>query len=295
MQTQRTVLITGCSSGIGADLVPLLLALKWRVIATMRRAAERRQIFGQLAEQYGDQLVIEELDVTKSADLDRIVKRCEELTGGRLDALVNNAGYGLFGALEDLSVEQVRAQLEVNVLGLVLVTRALLPQLRGARGRVVNLSSVVGFQGLPLTSLYSGSKFAVEGFTESLFYELREVGVQVALVEPGAHRTRFSDNMIWGERSGHPDSPFTPLTTRFKRMLARSFEEEGRESTLVAQSIVRLLESRRMPLRTRCGLDSHGVWFLQRLTPEIIFRPVSTLIMKGMIALSSRKRSASPG
>lgn len=281
-------MITGCSSGIGRELVAPLLELGWQVIATMRDVEQQRASFAVLAERFGSRLQLEQLDVTKEEERSQVAARVREITSGKLDALVNNAGYGLFGALEDIDPAQIRDQFEVNVLGLMFVTREMLPYLRAARGRIINISSIVGFQGLPLTSVYSSSKFAVEGLTESLWYELREVGVQVALVEPGGHRTSFGDNLLWGSRSSDSSSPFFAFTERYRKMLRRSLVEEGRPVHGVSNAIVRLLERRRMPLRTRCGPDSHGVWFLQRLTPELLFRPVSWIIMRIMLSLGSR-------
>src|SRR5262245_19631363 len=195
--SDKTILITGCSSGFGRLVIPEFLREGWHVIATMRDAANRKGIFNEELNGYRDALSLLSLDVTNEAERAAAKNFIEEKFGGKLDCLVNNAGYGLFGAVEDLSEAQIREQMEVNFFGLVLLTQMLLPQLRKASGRIINLSSVLGFTGMPMSAMYCASKFAVEGFSEGLYHELKPHGVQVALVEPGAFRTNFAEKLTW--------------------------------------------------------------------------------------------------
>src|SRR5262245_25417622 len=214
--SRKTVLITGCSSGFGQLLVPEFLRDGWQVIATMRGAEKRQALFSKELQQYGDQLAILLLDVTNAEERRAVRDFIKERFGGRLDCLVNNAGYGLFGAVEDLSEAQIRQQMEVNFFGLVLLTQILLPQLRQSRGRVINISSVLGFMAMPMSVMYCASKFAVEGFSEGLAYELEPHGVQVALVEPGAFRTNFAEKLTWGDKSSDTNSPYQKQTAAYR-------------------------------------------------------------------------------
>src|SRR5262249_35046019 len=136
----RTALVTGCSSGFGHELVQELLRRNWRVIATLRKAEARAELFRKEQETAGDRLVVLSLDVTDPLQRRSVLGQVTALTGGKLDCLINNAGYGLFGALEDLSEEQIRAQLETNVFGLLFMTRGFLPLLRAAQGKIIQLS-----------------------------------------------------------------------------------------------------------------------------------------------------------
>ena len=279
----KTVLITGCSTGIGRALLEPLLKQGWRVIATMRNVAGRRAALESELACYPGLLSLHELDVTASVERQAIVQYIDQTCEGKLDALVNNAGFGLFGALEDLSEEQIRSQLEVNVFGLILLTQALLPALRAAKGRIINLSSLVGTQSLPLMTLYCTSKFAVEGFSEGLYYELKKQGVQVAMVKPGGHRTKFGANLTWGARSFDPNSVYARDTAAFSATLAKSLEEDGPPPDGVVRKIVALLNMRKMPLRNRVGVDAIGAHLLRSLLPEALFLPLSWAIMRSML------------
>lgn len=249
----------------------------------MRNVEARRATFEAEITRYPDLLSLHELDVTKGSDREAMVGVIQQRCEGRLDALVNNAGFGLFGAVEDLSEEQIRSQLEVNVTGLILLTQALLPALRASKGRIINLSSLVGTQSLPLMTLYCTSKFAVEGFSEGLYYELKQQGVQVAMVKPGGHRTKFGANLTWGVRSLDPTSVYAKDTAAFSATLARSLEEDGPPPDGVVKKIVSLLHMRKMPLRNRVGVDAVGAHLLRSLLPEVLFLPLSWAIMRSML------------
>lgn len=266
MSAPPAVLVTGASSGFGHALAGAFLAAGWEVVATLRDAPARAGRLADLARAHPGRLAVLSLDVADPAERAAVAAEVDGRPGG-LDCLVNNAGYGLFGALEDLSEAQLRRQLEVNFLGPALLTRALLPALRRARGRVVNVSSVLGFRGLPLTSAYAASKFALEGWSESLHLELRPHGVQVALVEPGGHRTGFATGVEWGAGSG-PGSLYAAQTAAYRALVARFRLRRGAGPERVARTVVRLAATRRMPLRTRVGADSRLAHLLGRVLPE---------------------------
>jgi NAD(P)-dependent dehydrogenase (short-subunit alcohol dehydrogenase family) len=175
----RTVLITGCSTGFGEATARLFAARGWNVIATMRRPEAGAALAAI------DHVMVARLDVQDQASIDSAIAQ-GIARFGRIDVLVNNAGFGLFGVFEATSRQRVLEQFEVNVFGLMDVTRAILPHFRSNRsGVIVNISSGGGVFALPMTSLYNASKFALEGFSESLAYELASLGIKVKIVEPG--------------------------------------------------------------------------------------------------------------
>lgn len=182
---KETILITGTSSGLGRATAKLFQQNGWNVIATMR-APEHENELTQL-----DNMLVTRLDVQ---DTPSIRKAIEEGIAkfGRIDALVNNAGYGAYGPLEATPLEKIRRQFDVNVLGLLATTQAVLPHFRtNRRGTIVNISSVGGRMAFPLGVLYHGTKFAVEGISESLQYELSPLGIAVKVIEPGFMKTDF--------------------------------------------------------------------------------------------------------
>lgn len=178
-QDPLTVLITGASTGFGLSTARLFAQRGWNVIASMRNPSAGSALASQ------PNVLVVRLDVQEQSSIDGAIT-----TGiarfGRIDALVNNAGFGLFGVFEGFSREKVQQQFDVNVFGVMDVTRALLPHFRARRsGTIVNVGSGAGVFGLPMISLYTASKFALEGFSESLAYELRSQGIAVKIVEPG--------------------------------------------------------------------------------------------------------------
>lgn len=182
----QTVLITGTSTGIGRATAERFHAAGWNVVATMRDPGAAGDLAGR------PQVLVTRLDVTDSASIASAVAAAAEAFGG-IDVLVNNAGFGAYGPLEVTSMDVVRRQFDTNVVGLLEVTKAVLPVMRerGA-GAIVNVSSVGGRMTFPLGSLYHGSKFAVEGLSEALVYELAPLGIRVKIVEPGLVDTDFA-------------------------------------------------------------------------------------------------------
>lgn len=187
----KTVLITGCSSGLGRSTALYFAKQGWNVVATMRKP-EASTDFNNL-----QNVLVTKLDVQdKASILAAIQSGIEQF--GCIDVLVNNAGFGLFGIFETLPEEKVHEQFEVNVFGVMDTTRAILPHFReNKRGLILNVSSGAGVFTLPMTSLYCASKFALEGFSEALTYELRPLGILVKIIEPGGVTTTD-----FGKRSG---------------------------------------------------------------------------------------------
>lgn len=183
---KKTILITGCSSGIGKETAKYFHSKGWQVVATMRRPEEEQELKG-----LSDVLVCK-LDVL---DLDSIEDAIEQgiKRFGKIDVLLNNAGYGAYGPLESFPREKILRQFNTNVIGLMDVSRALLPHFRkNEAGIIINVSSMGGKITFPLGSLYHGTKFAVEGISESLRYEVEQFGGKVKIIEPGAINTDFA-------------------------------------------------------------------------------------------------------
>jgi NAD(P)-dependent dehydrogenase (short-subunit alcohol dehydrogenase family) len=266
------VLVTGCSSGFGRELVSVLLGRGFHVLATLRGAQARQELFAAEAAAFPGRLELLELDVTRAADRDAVVEHVRTRHGGRLGCLINNAGVGYFGALEDASEDELRRQLEVNFFGLALLTRELLPALRSAQGRLIAISSVLGYTGLPLSALYCSSKYAVEGLMEAMSYELEAQGVQVCLVEPGSFRTRFSQNVSWVSGASRPESPYSGMTHAYRSLRERLGARLGGDPSPAVLEIARLLSRRRMPLRLKLGRDARAAAWLKRMLPDSGYR-----------------------
>ncbi len=180
----KTVLITGASSGIGKAAADLFLEKGWNVIATMRKPVLTSS----------GQLLVLPMDVEEASSIKNAVKAGIDAFG-RIDVLVNNAGYAVIGIFESSTEEQVRKQYAVNVFGLMNVTREVLPYLRAnGEGVIVNISSYGGLAALPIATIYNSSKFAVEGFSEALAHELAHLNIAVKVVEPGSIATNFRSN-----------------------------------------------------------------------------------------------------
>jgi NAD(P)-dependent dehydrogenase (short-subunit alcohol dehydrogenase family) len=181
----RVVLVTGASSGIGRETAKLFQTKNWKVAATMRTPENAGDLTNIV------DLKSIRLDVTEPASIKSAIGETLE-TFGRIDAVVNNAGYGLLGPFEAASDEQIRRQFETNVFGVMNVCREIIPHFREQkRGTIVNISSLGGRTAFPFSSLYNATKWAIEGFTESLQYELEPFGIKVKLVEPGPIKSEF--------------------------------------------------------------------------------------------------------
>ncbi len=188
-KTQRDVVVTGASTGIGRAIALALDASGFRLFAGVRNEADGEK----LRREAGPGLTPVLLDVTDESSIARAVETVAELSNGRLYGLVNNAGVGLGGPLELVPMAKTRALFEVNVIGLLAVTKAFLPLLRTALGRVVNIGSLAGILAMPGASSYAASKFAVQAITDSLRVELEPFGVQVTIVDPGAIESALWD------------------------------------------------------------------------------------------------------
>ncbi|MDB6009468.1 MAG: short-chain dehydrogenase/reductase [Gammaproteobacteria bacterium] len=246
----RTWLITGVSSGFGRALAEAALENGDRVAGTVRTEVARRK-FEQLAPGRSFGML---LDVTDRAAIVRLVAEVEEWAGG-IDVLVNNAGYGLVGGVEEASDSEVRAQFEVNVFGALAVIQAVLPLMRRQRsGRIVCVSSVSGLVGWPSLGIYSGSKFALEGICETLAQEVAPLGIRVILVEPGGLRTDFAGRS--SARAAKTIVDYDATVGACKRILAEHAGHEAGDPRKAAQAVLTAVEAESPPLRLLLGADA---------------------------------------
>ncbi len=263
---QRIALITGSSSGFGMLIALVLARQGWQVIATMRDLSRRQELEDQ-AVQEGLQKQIQyvQLDVNGEATIAPAITAVLQQYG-RLDVLINNAGYAVGGFVEHVPMSAWRSQLETNVFGVIAVTRAVLPIMRRQRsGLIINMSSISGIAAFPGYAPYATSKFAIEGFSESLRQEMARFGVRVVLVEPGAYRTA-----IWnkGLASIHTaeDSPYTDHLEAVLKY-SRQSAVHAPDPQQVAQLIGRLVNKRRPRLRYAVGRGTGVLVIARRLLP----------------------------
>jgi NAD(P)-dependent dehydrogenase (short-subunit alcohol dehydrogenase family) len=245
----HTILITGTSSGLGRATAKHFHAKGWNVIATMR-TPDRETELTQL-----DRMLVTRLDV-QDADSIQSAVDAGLARFGRIDALVNNAGYGAYGPLEVTPLEKIRRQFDVNVLGLLATTKAVLPHFRANRsGTIVNISSVGGRVTFPLGTLYHGTKFAVEGLSESLHYELATFGVRVKLVEPGGMKTDFGGRSF--DFSNEPAlAEYQPLVQSVIGVLGPMMMARGSSPEAIAEIVYAATTDGTDQLRYEAGADA---------------------------------------
>lgn len=249
----RTWLITGTSSGFGRILTERLLERGDRVAATLRDPAR----LDDLRARHGDALWVRRLDVTDTAQVRTIVDAAfAEL--GRVDVVVSNAGYGLIGAAEELTDAQIERQLNTNVVGSIQLIRAALPHLRAqGGGRILQLSSIGGLVAFPGGSLYHASKWAMEGFVESVRAEVASFGIEASLVEPGSARTDFSGRSL-DLADAHPDYAGTPLDHVRSIVVNRTRDQIPGDPVKMADAMIAAAASPEpLPLRLLLGSDAY--------------------------------------
>ena len=261
----RSILVTGCSSGIGHHCALGLARRGWRVIASARKTED--------VERLGREgLTAIRLDVADSQSIREGVAHTLELTGGRLDALFNNGAYGQPGAVEDLSRDVLRAQLETNLLGWHELTCTVIPVMRRqGYGRIVQNSSILGFIPLPFRGAYVASKYALEGLTDTLRLELRGSGIQVSMIEPGPIQSRFRENAhrAFLEHIDREGSVHRAAYQRAEARLTKAGAAQpftlGPEAVLA--KLVHALESPRPRARYYVTFPTHLLGTLKRLLP----------------------------
>ncbi|MEM9459701.1 MAG: oxidoreductase [Myxococcota bacterium] len=243
----KTVLITGASSGIGKQTAKTLLSEGFRVYAAARRVEKMHDLAQAGA-------IVVAMDVTQEQDIARVITQIETDHGG-VDILINNAGFGMYGAMEDTSLDDARYQFEVNVFGLARLTQRVLPYMRkqGA-GTIINISSMGGKIYTPLGAWYHATKHALEGWSDCLRLELAPFGIHVIVVEPGAIQTEFGDVLVGPmlERSGQSD--YAPMATKVAKAVEASYADgAGSPPSVIAKVVVKALRAKRPRTRYVAG------------------------------------------
>jgi len=263
------VVVTGCSTGIGRACALHLDRLGFKVFAGVRKEADQERLSGEASERL-EPLI---LDVTDSEHISRAAERVSEATGGGLAGLVNNAGIGVGGPLELLSLSDFRHQIEVNLIGQVAVTQAFIPALRRARGRLVFISSIGGLIATPYMSPYHASKWGIEAVGDAVRQELRQFGVQVSIVEPGSIATPIWEKgtetakAVRGNLSAEGQELYGGPVGRFEEVMRRS-AERGAPPEKVAKVVTHALTARRPRTRYPVGADARVMATLKRLLPD---------------------------
>ncbi len=267
---ERVVLITGASSGIGLETAKLFQTKNWKVAATMRHPESADELKNIV------DVVCIQLDVTDIPSIRSAIDETLERFG-RIDAVVNNAGYGLAGPFEATTVEQVESQFQTNVFGVMNVCREILPYFREQkRGCIVNVASVGGRMTFPLYSAYHATKWAVEGFSESLQYELDQFNIRVKIIEPGPIKTDFYErSQAFASKEGL--TAYDHLSERTLPNL-RKAGETAPDGSIVAQTIYDAVTDGSK--RLRYGVNTKGILAARRFLPHVLF---SALIRKAVV------------
>jgi NAD(P)-dependent dehydrogenase (short-subunit alcohol dehydrogenase family) len=261
----KVILITGCSSGIGYEAALALSKRSHRVICSCRRQEDVDALNHQ-------GLTTLQLDVTDPASVNQAFEHLVKITDGRLDVLINNAGYGQAGALEDISTQVLFEQFATNVFGVMEVIRHAIPMMRKQQsGRIINISSVLGLISLPFRGAYNASKYAVEGLSDTLRLELKPSGIDVICIEPGPIESRFRDTAVdFSLKKIDIENSF--FKSQYQQMLG-DFRQKKSTSTFtktpdaVIKKLIHAIESKHPKAKYPVTIPAHGLGMLKRILP----------------------------
>ncbi|MEM7107988.1 MAG: SDR family oxidoreductase [Bacteroidota bacterium] len=270
----KTVLITGSSSGIGKAIARYFHQKGWQVAATMRNPEQEKELLNL------ENIKLYRLDVCDKSTIHETIRLVITDFGG-INVLVNNAGYGLVGPFEASTEEQIQRQFDTNVFGLMNVTRAIIPHFRERKGgTIINITSVGGRMSFPLYGLYNSTKWAVEGFSESLQYELRPFGIKIRLIEPGAIKTDFYDRSMDVIKKKGLNVYDSYVHRVFNNIQDMGASAEGPE--IVAKKTYKAAVNRGHRLRYSVGGGAPVLLFMKRILPErLFFMGIRTRVEKG--------------
>lgn len=259
----KVYFITGVSSGFGRALAEAVLNKGDKVVITARRI----EAISDLAEQHKENALAVQLDVTHDASRRHAIEAAMERFG-RIDVLVNNAGQGSLGAAEEFSTAQIREQMEVNFFAGIELIRSVLPIMRQQRkGHILNISSIGGRVNVGGFSVYGAAKFAIEGFSEALFDELKPLGIHVTLIEPGAFRTEFAGSSNIRPATSIPD--YQPVIEPIRQYLYGNAGKQLGDPKKAAEVMIQVVESSDPPLRLMLGADAYGLWAQKQELAEV--------------------------
>lgn len=271
---EKTILITGASSGIGYATAELFAQNGWNVIATVRKKKDGRPFLGY------QNILVARLDVTKPDTISLALQEGIEKFG-KIDVLLNNAGYGAYGILEDATEEIIQQQLDTNLFGVIRTIKSILPHFRkNKEGMIINLTSVGGRIALPYLSLYYTSKWAVEGLSEALKFELMPIGVKVKVIEPGIVYTDFGKKSY--DFSEHELKEYEPINDKAREVLFQlSNGVQGSKPDEIAETIYTAATDHSMQLRYPAGNDAKALMKIrEELSDESFFALVESVLQE---------------
>ena len=267
------VLLTGASSGIGYDVAPLLVRYGYTVYGAARRVEKIEELASEGVKSLS-------LDVTDEASMEAAVQQIIEAEG-RIDVLINNAGYGFYGAIEDVPIDEARRQFEVNLFGLARLTQLVLPHMRArGSGRILNISSMAGRITSPLGAWYHATKYALEAFSDALRMEVEEFGIDVVIIESGVVKTPWgliaADHLEESSRNGVYAAQAQRVAANMRKLYSPSSNLS--EPKVISNAILRALEARRPKTRYLVGFGAKPSVFLHTVLPDRLFDKVARRI-----------------
>jgi short-subunit dehydrogenase len=266
----QVALITGCSSGIGYETALMLARNGYHTFATMRNTKKSDSLEEIIRKERLD-LNIRELDINDDTSIENTIN-CIKREANRIDVLINNAGYGLVGFFEDLTLDEIRNQFETTFFGVLNITKKIIPIMRLQKsGTIINVSSGAGQVGFPGISAYVSTKFAIEGFSESLMYELFPYGIKVVIIEPGVIKTNFFRNCIVSEHSMKKSSPYSRSLDKFQRNV-ELMQEHATSPIDVAKVIIQVLGNNEPKQRYIVGNDVAMILEAKKNLSDIEFK-----------------------
>lgn len=266
----QVALITGCSSGIGYETALMLARNGFHTFATMRNTKKSDSLEEIIKKERLD-LNIRELDVNDDTSIENTIN-CIKREANRIDVLINNAGYGLVGFFEDLTLDEIRNQFETNFFGVLNITKKIIPIMRLQKsGTIINVSSGAGQVGFPGISAYVSTKFAIEGFSESLMYELFPYGIKVVIIEPGVIKSNFFRNCIVSEHSMKKSSPYSRSLDKFQKNV-ELMQEHATSPIDVAKVIIQVLGNNEPKQRYIVGNDVAMILEAKKNLSDIEFK-----------------------
>lgn len=267
--TKKVAIVTGSSSGIGLETSLMLAENGFNVYATMRDLSKSEKIL-KMADNKKLQIEVGQLDVTSEQSVENAISAIVEQEG-QIDVLVNNAGYGLMGPAEELTIDELREQFETNLFGVLRTTKKVLPVMRkNQQGTIINMSSIVGKIGIPTMSGYVSSKFALEGLMESMRYELEPFGIKVVLIEPGVIKTNFLNSSVFAKKALKETSPYRTLIQKVGEGFSARFEN-GALPIEVAKAILQAATSTKPDIRYSVGNDATSLLDARRKMSDADF------------------------
>lgn len=248
--TDKVWLITGSSTGLGRALAQAVLERGYHLVATARQPEQLKE----LSDRYPDRVTTIALDVTNAQSIQQAVEAALNAYN-RIDVLVNNAGYGTVGAIEEVNDDDIRRQFDTNLFGAINVTRAILPTLREQRsGHILNISSANGISAFAGVGIYSATKFALEAISEALAQEVKPLGIKVTIIEPGSSRTNFSSRAL--STLSHQINDYAQTSGKIVQRLQERDGKQPNDPAKAAAAMIQVVESDNPPLRLALGEDS---------------------------------------